>query len=49
MWCPFSSSQGTMNPAGYLFGWAIFIWFIAFTILVVVKLDGILKALNNKN
>lgn len=49
MWCPFSSNQGMMNPIGYLLGWAIFIWFIAFTILVVTKLDGILKVLNKKS
>lgn len=49
MWCPFSSGQGYMDPIGYLVGWALFIWFIVFTILVVAKLDGILKALNKKN
>ncbi len=48
MWCPFSSGQGMMNPIGSLFGWVIFIWFIAFTILVVTRLDGILKVLSKK-
>ena len=48
MWCPFHSDQGhmMMGSLGYFLGWAVFIWFIVFTILVVAKLDEILKAIN---
>ncbi len=49
MWCPFYSNQGyLMGSMGYLLGWVVFIWFIVFTILIVVKLDKISKAVKKK-
>lgn len=50
MWCMYGPGQGCLMGGGMmmLFAWAAFIWFIVFTILVVLRLDKIVKLLEKK-
>lgn len=48
MWGYMAGQGYIMGGFTMLLGWAAFIWFIVFTILVLLKLDKIAKLLEKK-
>ena len=48
MWGQMAGEGYMMGGATGLIAWAVFIWFIVFTVLVVGKLDRIIQLLEKK-